>query len=105
MGKLNRNPKAKPNPKPAKHKQIANGATKPAKAMLAVKPAGKQLFQIVNETEGADGEDAFAALAFQEEVESEEEEQPQVKIKNKFKQQKEGKNGKKAKKEVTPEES
>lgn len=102
MGKLNRNPKTKPNPKPAKHKQIANGTAKPGKAMLAVKPTGKQLFQIVNETEGAEGEDAFAALGFQEDVESEEEAQPQVKSKNKFKKQKEGKNGKKAKKEVTP---
>ena len=53
MGKLNRNGKAKPSPKPAKHKQIANGAAKPGKATLAVKPSGKQLFQIVNETEGA----------------------------------------------------
>lgn len=101
MGKLNRNSKAKADSKPAKHKQIANGTTKSGKETLVVKPSGKQLFQIINETEGAEGEDAFAALGFQEDVESEEE-QPQVKSKNKFKKQKEGKNGKKAKKEVTP---
>lgn len=55
MGKLNRNGKAKPSPKPAKHKQIGNGTSKVGKATLAVKPSGKQLFQIVNETEGAEG--------------------------------------------------
>jgi hypothetical protein len=60
-----------------------------------VQPTGKKLFQIIPETEG--GEDAFAALPFEDE-ESEEIQVKTTKIKNKNK-------FKKGKKEVTPEES
>jgi hypothetical protein len=92
MGKQDKKKQFTQPSKPSKHKQIALPSAKDARQPKQPQPAGKQLFQIINETEG--GEDPFAALPFDDESEEVQVKQPKN-GKNKFKQQK--------KKEVTPE--
>jgi hypothetical protein len=76
--------------KPSKHKQIAPPSAKGVKEPKQAQPAGKAIFQIINEND--DGEDPFAALPFDDESSEEQVKKPKGN-KNKFKN----------KKEVTPE--
>lgn len=91
MGKQDKKKQFTQPSKSSKHKQIAPPSAKPVREPKPTQPAGKQLFKIINETEG--GEDPFAALPFDDESEEVQLKQPKS-SKNKFKQQK---------KEVTPE--
>jgi hypothetical protein len=85
MGKQDKKKQFTQPSRPSKHKQIAPPSPKPLRETKPAAPAGKQLFKIINETEG--GEDPFAALPFDDE--SEEVQVKQTKSsKNKFKQQK-----------------
>jgi len=65
MGKQDKKKQFARPSKPSKHKQIAQPSSKTTKDLKPQKPSGKQLFQIVNETEG--GDDPFAALPFEDE--------------------------------------
>jgi hypothetical protein len=65
MGKQDKKKQFAQPSKPSKHKQIAQPAPKTTKEAKPPKPPGKQLFQIINETEG--GDDPFAALPFEDE--------------------------------------
>lgn len=65
MGKKDRKPKQQVAPKVQKHKQITHSTSKNTKNIEEQPANQKNLFQIIPEND--EGEDAFAALPYEEE--------------------------------------